>query len=226
MPLTGLDEEGRALLRRIIESQAWRQLAAMNVLGHCLKFVTRLESKILVAEELSSSQRLFREVRALYDEIGWTDLESAVRDEIVQFPFPASRLEFGICRYLCDRAELVAMRSYENCVCKPYAAIARSHVEATRHLVPEGDRVFVEYCADPKHRPHAQELFDRWLAIALRSMGRPGSRGDRRAVELGLRSLHSRELAEQFLEDVRPYREQCGLDLHLPEGLAAERASR
>ena len=44
-----LDEEGRILLRRIVESLAWRQIAAINILGHGLKFVLDLDSKLRVA---------------------------------------------------------------------------------------------------------------------------------------------------------------------------------
>lgn len=206
-----LDEEGRVLMRRIVESQAWRQLAAMNILGHCLKYVTRVESKELVAEELHTSLRLFREVRALYGELGWTDLVAAVRDRLERVPYPASRLEFGICRYLCDQAEHVAMESYVDCALRPFAAIARSYLESTRALVPDGDRVFVEYCAEPGNRPHAQELYDRWLGIALLSFGRPGTAGDRRAVALGLRSRRAADMARSFLDEIEPYRVRCGL---------------
>ena len=77
--------------------------------------------------------------------------------------------------------------------------------------MPQGDRVFVEYCADAGNRPHAQRLFDRWLGIALQSFGRPGSRGGRRAVELGLRGRSSHELIEEFLQDIQPYRTECQL---------------
>jgi len=52
---TQRDEEARGSSRRIAEAHAWRQLSAVNILGHCLDFVTRAASKILVAEELPAS---------------------------------------------------------------------------------------------------------------------------------------------------------------------------
>ena len=215
-----LDEGGRALLRRIVESVAWRQLAAMNILGHCIKYVTRVESKLLVAEELDASLQRFRAVHTLYGELGWTDIVSAVRERLDGMPYPASRLEFGICRYLYDRSELVATRCYKDCTHPGFAAIARAYLESRRALVPEGDTVFVEYCSDPRNRAHAQQLFDRWLANVLHSFGRPGSPDDERAVQLGLRAKASEGMMVEFLEELEPYRGLCSLELHLPAELA------
>ena len=79
--MTQLDEETRTLLRRIVESMAWRQVALINALGHSLKYVTDLEAKLAVASELDLSLRLFRQVEEVYRELGWADLESVVRDQ-------------------------------------------------------------------------------------------------------------------------------------------------
>ena len=74
---SSLDEESKQLLRRIVESLAWRQLASMNILGHCLKFIDELDVKNAVADELELALRLFRQVRALYSELGWRDLRDS-----------------------------------------------------------------------------------------------------------------------------------------------------
>jgi 1,2-phenylacetyl-CoA epoxidase catalytic subunit len=229
MTMHSLDEEGRTLLRRIIEQQAWRQVMSLNILGYCLRYVTRIDSKVIVAEELAEALRRFQQVRALYRGLGWTDLERFVREKAEEVRYPASRLEFGICRTLCDRAELVAMRSYRDCAVRDFALIARTSVDTMHRLAPEGDRVFIEYAREHGNRPHAQQLFDRWLAIALTSFGRPGSAGDRRAVELGLRDKHSHELVREFVAEMDPYRRECGLEwpdrealgIELPEGVLA-----
>ena len=77
-----LSEEQRALLRRIVEAQAYRRLQSLNILGHCLKYVVDLETKMRIGEELDASLRLFREIRALYNDLGWRDIEGAVRDRL------------------------------------------------------------------------------------------------------------------------------------------------
>lgn len=217
-----LTEEGRTLLRRILEDQAWRQVASLNILGHCLQYVSRIDSKVLVAEELAEALRQFQQARAIYRGLGWTDLERVVREKVAEVPYPSSRLEFGVCRTLCDQAEIVAMKSYSDCVVPEFATLARTCVETIRRLVPEGDRMFVEFCREAGNRPTAQAMFDRWLALALRSFGRPDTAGDRRAVELGLRDKGAAELVREYLAVIDPFRRECGLTWPAPESLGLE----
>jgi hypothetical protein len=206
-----MNEEARQLLRRIVESLAWHQLAAINMLGHCLKLVVEIDAKLRVATELDLALRLFREVRDLYAGLGWSDLESAVRERLDRIPYPTSRLEFGVAYYVTGLAEQVAMRAYADSSAREFAAIARSYVEASEAR-PEPSR-FQEFCAEPANRVIAQQHLNRWVEIALTSFGRPGTSGDRRALQLGLRSQGSAALREEFLERLRPFRESCGLGL-------------
>lgn len=215
-PNPTLDEESRVLLRRIVESLAWRQLAVINILGHGLKFVTELDKKLRVVGELDRALELFQSVRALYGELGWTDIEAVVRDRVEHVPYPESRLEFGVAYYVSGLTEEVAMQSFVECAYAPFAAIARRHVEAAQHR-PEPTR-FLEYCADPAHRPHAQELLDRWVVAARRSFGRSDSPNDARALKLGLKTKRSAELDRLFCAELAPFLERCGLALPALDG--------
>ena len=215
-----MDEERRQLLRRIVEAMARRQLASINILGHCLKFVGELDAKDAVASELNLSLRLFRQVHTLYRDLGWTDLESAVRDRLDDVPYPASRLEFGVAYYVMGIAEEVAMRSYVDSTCPEFAAIARSHVEAAQRR-PKPKR-FVTYCEDPEHRPQAQQFFDRWYRIGVGALGRRDSSADARVVDLGLRSERAGELRERFHARLAPFVEACALAF--PESLSEAEA--
>ena len=223
MPNTA-DVEPNLLLRRIVEEQAYRRLIALNILGHCLKYVGELDAKQRVAEELEVSLQIFREVRALYADLGWEDLESAVRDRLDEIPMPESRIEFSISRMLSETAETVAMESYVDSSSKPFGAIALSALELTGGFPARRAGLFSRFCEEPGNRPGAQQLFDRWFAISALSMGRPGSRGDRRAVELGLRSKSSAEMTDEFLARVQPLVERCGLVL--PADVMAELGPR
>ena len=216
-----IEEESRQLLQRIVESLAWRQLASINILGHCLKFIPERDVKATVAGELDLSLRLFREVRALYGELGWKDLESAVRERVDDVDYPASRLEFGIAYYLFGLAERVAMESYLSSSCPEFIAIARSHLDASARR-PEPKR-FIEYCSDPTNRPQARQFLERWEAFARRAFGRPGTGADARVLELGLRSRSSAEMEAEFREQLAPFLGRCGLE-PLPES-ASQSAS-
>jgi 1,2-phenylacetyl-CoA epoxidase catalytic subunit len=197
-----IDEESRAILRRIVESLAWRQLAVIHILGHGLKFVTELDVKLRVVGELDRALALFQSVRTLYGELGWTDLESAVRERLENLPYPESRLEFGLAYYVSGLAEDVGMRAYVESSWAPFAAIARRRVEAWMQR-PEPTR-FQEYASDPAHRPHAQELVDRWVPLARRAFGRSDSPWDEKAVKLGLKNRRAAELDASFCERLQP----------------------
>ena len=206
-----LSEDARIVLRRIVEAQAYRQLMAMNIRGHCLKFFTDVESKVRVAEQLHLNLTILREVSSLYRELGWEDVESAVRDRMARIPYPESRLEFGVFRHLCGVALEIAMRSYVDGAEKRFGAIARSFLD--RHDSDLEDPEFIEFCSDPSHRPHAQQMFNRWFSIAVRSLGRPGTPGDARAVELGLRTQTASEWLEEYVAAIQTVAERCGLEM-------------
>jgi len=207
--MTMQDEEKKQLLRRIVESLAWRQLASINMLGHCLKYVPELDTKLAVASELTLALGLFREVRSLYRDLGWTDLESAVRDRLGDIPYPGSRLEFGVAYYVTGQAEDVAMSAYTSSSYPDFAAIARSYVDAAaRRSEPAR---FLEFAADPTNRPQAQQYLNRWLEISRRSFGRPGTTAGARAVELGLRSQLSADMDAEFRGKLEPFLKRASL---------------
>jgi len=206
-----LDEEARTILRRIVESLAWRQLAVINILGHGLKFVTELDVKLRVVGELQRALELFQSVRTIYADLGWTDIETAVRDRSQEVPYPESRLEFGVAYYISGLTEEVAMQSFVECVHTPFADIAKRHIEAAATR-PEPTR-FLEYSSDPANRPHAQELLNRWVLAARRSFGRADSPNDAQALKLRLKNRRSAELDRIFCERLQPFLESCGLVL-------------
>lgn len=214
------NEEARQLMRRVIESLAWREIISINTLGHCLKYVTELDRKHRVTAELDLNLRLLNESRALYAKLGWQDLESAVRDRLVRVPYPESRLDFGVAYFVYGLAEQVAMRAYATSSFEQFAAIARHYVEAATSR-PEPS-LFLEFCADPANRPRAQQYLNRWLAVALRSFGRPGTAGDARALALGLRSKSSAQMHDDFVASLEPFLGRCGLVMPAPEELGLE----
>jgi hypothetical protein len=206
-----LSEEARTILRRIVESLAWRQLAVINILGHGLKYVTEVDVKVRIVGELDRALELFQSVRALYGELGWTDIESAVRDRAQDVPYPESRLEFGVAYYVSGLTEEVAMQNFVECSYAPFAAIARKHVEAAAQR-PEPSR-FLEYCSDPANRPHAQELLARWATAARHSFGRADSPHDAQALKLRLKTKPAAELDRIFCARLEPFLTRCGLRL-------------
>lgn len=207
------DEETRGLLRKILESQAYRQLMLANIRGHGLRFLPEVGDKRRVARALEASLEQFSEVEALYAELGFGDVVSAVRNKMERVPYPATRMELAVCLFLCERVSWHALGSYTQSACVEFARIAATRLSELRALAEPEDSAFLEFCADESNRPLAQQLVNRWLVITLLSLGRPDSPGDARAIELGLRSKPAAHIVREYLDALAPFLARCGLAL-------------
>lgn len=208
-----LDAEGGAILRQILERQVYRQLMAANIRGHGLKFIPNPGRKMLLVRDLHDGLSTLEDASKLYRELGGEDIETAVRPRMEKIPYPGSRLELAICLVVCDLAENVTMESYLNCSSPAFARIATDTLEHRRAATEAAVNLFEMFCSDASQLPHAQAMFSRWFSIAVRSMGRPGSPGDQRAVALGLRSRSCGESIRLYIERLEPLLEACHLKL-------------
>lgn len=207
-----MDEEARNLLRVIVERQAYRQMMVANIRGHGVKFVAALDEKAELCADLSLTLTIYREIERLYRDLGGEDLALAVRSKMERIPYPGSRLELAVCLVLCDAAEQIAAESYHECAHRDFAAIARSLSGMDRSHTDTGADYFVHFCQDADNHPHARQMIERWLAITLRSLGRPGTAGDARAIQLGLRSRTCEQSVRRFIDRVQTFLGRCGLE--------------
>ncbi|MFT4543412.1 MAG: hypothetical protein ACI841_003312 [Planctomycetota bacterium] len=234
MERSHLEEEARALLRQIVERQAYRQLMAANIRGHGLQFLPGLDAKVHFTRELDLHLNVLREVERIYQELGGGDLHQAVRERMSRIPYPQSRLELAICLALTLRAERVAARVYMGCAHKGFGSVAATLAEMGHAMSRLEEDLFVAYCAEERHGPQAQQFWDRWLTISLFSLGRPGSRGDTRAVALKLRTAYVSDVVGAFLKEADPLRKSCRLawpdvvelGVELPPGLSTQLSER
>lgn len=208
-----IDEESKSLLRKIVERQAYRQLMVEKIRGHGLKFVPEVDAQILLAEDIVHSLRIMLQIELLYAELGGSELVMAVRDKMERIPYPNSRLELAICLALCDRAERVAAESYVDSRSGEFAAIALSILAMDRTSTRQGEELFKGFCAEPGNRHAAQQMFQRWLAITITAMGRPGTKGDERAFQLGLRKQRCADSLRQYHEELKPLMASCHLTM-------------
>jgi len=206
-----LDEEGRGLMRRIIERHTYRHMALANLRGHGLKFLPDVAQKLEFARDIEFTLQVQAELEAAYEKLDGRELLGAVRQRMERIPYPTSRLDLAACLALVERAQHVAARDYVDCPFEDFAAITRKLDEASAVTPRPEEQVFIRFCADMGQRPQAQQLFNRWVFVAVMSFGRPGTPGDARAVALGLRHSSSAELVSAFLREVEPLRKSCGL---------------
>jgi len=211
-----MDEEARGLLRKIVEGQGYRQLMLANIRSHGLKFIPYIEGKLALADDLNHSLRQVREVDRLYGQVSDDNLLLRVRDRMDRIPYPQSRLELAVCLFLCERVERAALLAYTDSAYRDLAAVSITRLESMPVEDLPSDPIFVEYCADRGNAVHAQQLFNRWLKLTLIALGRPSSRGDERAVALGLRSRPVVKIVADYLAGLAPFLAKTGL--YLPDG--------
>jgi len=136
---------------------------------------------------------------------------------LAEQPLPRlqSWLELALAQFLFDRAGRWQISEYFESSFLPYRALARAIVAEERGHEELGARLVVDLCAaSDVDRAAAQAAFDRWLAIALRSFGRPGGAGNAFAIAAGLKTRDSAEVARDFLADLAPTAAAAGLVLN------------
>ncbi len=208
-----LDEEAKGLLRRIVERTAYRQMMVANIRGHGLKYVIDVAEKSLVVRDLEAGLEILRQVERLYGELDGGGLAMAVRDSMDRIPYPYSRLELAVCLSLVGRAERLVAAAYLGSRSTGMASIARRIHDQEHPGTRMLEMQLADFCAEAGNRATAQQFVNRWLAIALVAFGRPGTQGDQRSFELGLRSTRIAQLVAQFLGEVRPWCESFQLAL-------------
>lgn len=208
-----LGEEPKALLRRILERTAYRQIMVANIRGHGLKYVLDVAEKTLIVRDLEAALDVLRHVEKLYAEFDGEGLALAVRDAMDRIPYPYSRLELAVCLSLVGRAERLVASTYLESSSAGMAALARRLHDLERPGTRMLEMQLADFCAEPGNRPTAQQFVNRWVAIALVAFGRPGTPGDQRARSLGLRTARVDELVKAFLSETRAWCESFHLAL-------------
>ena len=201
------------ILMQLVEGQAYRQLLLGNIRGAGIQMLPDVRAKGRMAHDLEHSLRLMEQVEAIHHEVGGTELVSVVRPRIDRVPMPESQLELSVALALLGRAEYAAAGGLVESRHEGLAAIARDLVDSVRDEAEAQARAFIEACTHPSRRSSAQTYWSRWFSIALRSLGRPHTRQDDQAQELGLRGVSAGECIRRFVCDAEPMRRACGLNM-------------
>jgi len=85
-----------------------------------------------------------------------------------------------------------------------------------------GEKIVVEQCQSGGFDDVKQPLFEKWLRIGLLSFGRPGTPGNRYAIEQGIKKRDSGECMKDFVADIRPAVNAAGLRFPKPGALQME----
>jgi len=209
-----MDQKYFDTLVHLIRSQGYRELAAATVFAEALHLVPGLAYKKKVVQHINEEMEHFEVCCQIYAAIGAGDLE-AVASEILREKRPIPRiesfLELGIAQFLYDRASGFQLREYENCSFDPYCRIVGKILEEEEGHESFGAEIMTEHSRDPVRRARMQELFTKWFAVSLRSFGRPGTPGNRYAIQARLKTRDSAAVAQDYLDGLRPVMRLCGI---------------
>jgi hypothetical protein len=210
---TKLDEEEKGLFRKVLRAQAYRQMMAANIRGHGLKYLFDSQGRLGLVQDMQHVLTQVTRVQELYTSIGGGDIRQEASVRMERIPYPTTRFDLATFLATSGPAESLAMQTYTSSKWEEFAQIARDDLAFEREATRRGTQFFLDFAADKTQGPLVRQVLHRWMAICLLSLGRPGTAGDRRALELGLRDVSVADSARAYLEQLSPMMEQAGLTL-------------
>jgi len=220
------DDTYRTIVKQFLESQAYREWTAAELMGHCVKFAPDLRLRKLVAEECTEELEHYESVVQLYRKEFQRDVTEVVQERLAAdpgiVPMPASWLETVMSLFLNDRAGGKHLSEYKECSYRPYSEIVGKILEEEAGHEGFGEWALKKLVTDDASRGEAQQLFDKWLTISMRSFGRPYTEGNKYAVEHGLKQRQSDEVMKEYVEDIKPTMRAVGLKFPPAEQIGLE----
>ena len=212
------------IVAAMLRSQGYRELAAATVFAEALLIVPTVPFRKKVAEHVQEELEHYEACCRLYAEIGAGDLDAHcthLMREKKPVPPIESFLDLGVAQFLYDSASAYQLREYENSSFDPYCRIVGKILEEEEGHESFGAEILIDHCRDPENRAPAQKYFEKWLAVSLKSFGRPGTEGSRYAVEVGLKTRDSAAVAQDYVDALKPVMRVCGLRFPTREELSA-----
>ena len=218
-----MSAEYRQLVVQLMQSQAYRELAAAHMFGYGLQFVPEKWMKFMVWH-IQEEMEHYQDVSKMYREFTGEEVEPVVRVRLAKgaVPFAESWFELAMAQFLYDRGGFWQLREYEDCSFVPYRDVVQKIVKEEAGHQSLGERIVVEQCQSGRYDDVKQPLFEKWLRLGLLSFGRPGTPGNRYAIGQGLKKRDSGECMKDFVNDIRPAVRAAGLRFPEPSALAME----
>ena len=216
-----MSPEYRRMVVQMMESQAYRELAAAHMFGYGLRFVPDKWMKFMVWH---IQEEHYQAVSKMYRDFTKEEVEPRVRERLADkpVPFAESWFELAMAQFLYDRGGFWQLKEYEECSFVPYRGVIQKIVKEEAGHQDLGEKIVVELCRSGDHEDVKQALFQKWLRIGLLSFGRPGTPGNRFAIEHGLKKRDSGECMKDFVADIRPAVQASGLRFPAPATLKME----
>ena len=218
-----MSPEYRATILQLMESQAYRELAAAHMFGYGLRFVPEKWLRFMVWHIKEETDH-YEAVAKMYREFTGESVEPVVQKRLAgkPVPFAESWFELAMAQFLYDRGGFWQLKEYDACTFVPYRGVIQKIVKEEAGHQELGEKIVVEMCQSGGHQDVKQPLFEKWLRIGLLSFGRPNTPGNRFAIENGIKKRDSGACMQDFVDDIKPAVKAAGLHFPAPAALAME----
>ena len=203
---TEMTPEYRRTLIQMMESQAYRELAAAQMFGYGLQFIPEIKNLKFLTWHVTEEMEHYEDVAKMYLEFTGASVEPVVnarlRDKPV--PFAQSWFELAMAQFLYDRGGFWQLQEYENCSFAPYRTVIQKIIKEEKGHQGLGEEIVVDLRRSGRFEAEKQPLFDKWLRLGMLSFGRPGTAGNKYAIEVGLKKRDSGAVMQDFVNDIKP----------------------
>jgi 1,2-phenylacetyl-CoA epoxidase catalytic subunit len=208
-----MDERYRTTLVQMMQSQAYRELAAAQMFGFGLQYVPELRWLKFMTWHIREEMEHYEDVVKMYHEFTGESVEPVVNARLQQKPieFAQSWYELAMAQFLYDRGGFWQLKEYEECSFEAYRRTIQKIIKEEKGHQALGERIVVELTATGEHESDKQRVFEKWLRQGLLSFGRPESEGGRYAISVGLKKRDAGAVMQDFLDDIKPAVKACGL---------------
>lgn len=208
-----LDDRTYQTLVQMMQSQAYRELAAAQMFGFGLQFVPELRWLKFMSWHIREEMEHYEDVVKMYAEFTGESVEPSVYARLQQKPieFATSWYELAMAQFLYDRGGFWQLKEYEECTFEPYQKTIHKIIKEEKGHQALGERIVVELTRTGAFEAEKQSAFEKWLRQGLLSFGRPGTDGARYAIEVGLKKRDPGPVMQDFIDDIKPAVKACGL---------------
>ncbi len=216
--------ETRKTLTQMMESQAYRELAAAQMFGYGLQFVPELKWLKFITWHVTEEMEHYEDVAKMYQAFTGESVEGVVNARLQEkpVPFAQSWFELAMAQFLYDRGGYWQLKEYEQCSYEPYRKVIQKIIKEETGHQELGERIVVDLCKSGGFENEKQPLFEKWLRLGMLSFGRPGTEGNRYAISVGLKKRDSGQVMQDFLNDIKPAVKACRVRFPDPKAIGLE----
>jgi 1,2-phenylacetyl-CoA epoxidase catalytic subunit len=219
-----MDDRMISTITQMMESQAYRELAAAQMFGFGLQYVPELKWQKFMTWHIREEMEHYEVVVRMYKAFAGESVEPKVMARLGQKPisFAQSWYELAMAQFLYDRGGFWQLREYEECAFLPYRDVIGKILKEEAGHQGLGERIVVELSRSGKFDDVKQAHFDKWFKQGMLSFGRPNTDGNRYAIEAGLKKRDSGAVMQDFVDDIKPAVKACGLVFPEPASIGLE----